>query len=614
MWILLLGVTLLTIVYADNNSCINTFALFDGVSYFNSTLSNAGEENETSSRSVWFEYAGTCVGEAHICVQSNGQCVTGDMFDLASNSFYSDFVCDSSSSNSSARSLTCEDNDSVFAASCANFGCGANVSEFFSFPTSIGTRTKFMISSKNDTFPGQLRLSVSCDARNVKLTGAPLVVTREEVVLLSLSSSFALFNTSERALVSLYRDSKCYGVVLSDNQSFECGRGGTAEVETVFGNESCVFDSNISSSNVCQVKFNVSVSPGVFYWFSSSSSSNTTNSSCLLKSYPSYRFSGSPLIVLPNCSLSPLEPCCAFCSNNLVNCSETYSDLRACQLACRSWLRASINDTSGNSLECRTNWGSTGNVSDCSSTAAAGGGVCIPSCSSFCCVQASECGITQFDNITHCTQQCASWPQGSYDAIAGNSLSCRWNQLVSKQQGGGAVCTDTGLLSEMCSNANSSAPSSVSLVPSTSSPTAAPSSTTPTRSLAPTTQACPGPTLANFYKYCKNTDFVGTGRCKNSNGKAPCTLMCRLYAETLEKQLKIGMGACPTSPLSAFAECAAFCIRTANGMSQLNSTSLTCIDTSLEAGLPMCGFGAVGSASSVFSLSLLAVIFGLLVM
>lgn len=267
--------------------CSASVSLQNTISTFNN--SETGSYCATGNNSLWLEYTGTCIGQAQICIQSNdGECITGNVFNLLSNSFYSDSTCD----NVMPRHEICEDNDAVMSPSCI-LPCDGKASEFVSFPTIVGTKTKFVIASENDLATGLLRINAICDPLQVTIDAAPTVVTQGETVQMTITTD------ESQPIISLYTAVNCSGVALGNN-FFECDRSnGPVEsipVDTQACNESCVVD------------VTVSVSPGVYHWFAATSKPN----------YPSHRFSS--VTVLPNCQSNPTNDCCAFCTANLAAC------------------------------------------------------------------------------------------------------------------------------------------------------------------------------------------------------------------------------------------------------------------------------------------------------
>jgi len=242
----------------------------------------------SGNSTVWLEYTGTCIGQAQICLQSNnGQCATGAPFNLFTNSFRG------SCSNLSPRAVGCDDNNAASTA-CADFGCGVGFSEFVSFPTSVNHSTILLVASQNDTAVGTIRATVVCDARNAVIHSAPLVLAQGEVATLNITTDHA------NPTIVLYSSVNCGGVSLSSPNYFEC----TA---------SPVVSAQVNCSGNCLVNFTqtTSLGAGQYFWFIASTRPN----------FAEFRYSTSPLVILPDCGATPSAPCCKFCLSNIANCS-----------------------------------------------------------------------------------------------------------------------------------------------------------------------------------------------------------------------------------------------------------------------------------------------------
>jgi hypothetical protein len=65
------------------------------------------------------------------------------------------------------------------------------------------------------------------------------------------------------------------------------------------------------------------------------------------------------------------------------------------------------------------------------------GDVTLPTCADFCAQVADACGgaNAQWADAASCAAECATWPEGTPGAMAGNSLACRSGHLAEIQDG-----------------------------------------------------------------------------------------------------------------------------------------------------------------------------------
>ena len=138
--------------------------------------------------------------------------------------------------------------------------------------------------------------------------------------------------------------------------------------------------------------------------------------------------------------------CENYCHLALANCTDgeaLFDDVSACMTACSEYdATGNINDTAGNTLQCRIyHLGVAGNndaggaATHCAHGAADGGGVCVdalPTCDDYCSAVQAACGddgaTSQYASVAACKTHCETngkLPAGTIDDTAGNTIGCR---------------------------------------------------------------------------------------------------------------------------------------------------------------------------------------------
>lgn len=137
-----------------------------------------------------------------------------------------------------------------------------------------------------------------------------------------------------------------------------------------------------------------------------------------------------------------------YCELVLESCPDNYADLQTCKAAASELVAGEVNETVGNTIECRIEFAqrSLEDPNLCDAASESGGLTCIPAeCSELCSLVTAQCE-NAYPTPDHCAYMCRNYPRGS-DADGENTLECRLRyaregNCEASHTNGGDICGD----------------------------------------------------------------------------------------------------------------------------------------------------------------------------
>ena len=135
---------------------------------------------------------------------------------------------------------------------------------------------------------------------------------------------------------------------------------------------------------------------------------------------------------------TPALSCEDYCDTIMANCTaavEQYPDRATCLTTCATFEEGTADDTSGNTLGCRTYHAGAAPADPdlhCPHAGPGGAGACGSNCEGFCTIALAECNDV-FADMDACMTECAGFPDDeAYDTsdTGGDTLACRLYHLV----------------------------------------------------------------------------------------------------------------------------------------------------------------------------------------
>lgn len=161
-------------------------------------------------------------------------------------------------------------------------------------------------------------------------------------------------------------------------------------------------------------------------------------------------------------SIDPTDgPCSDYCRLVMRNCTGAnlqYSAIDNCEATCATMDVGDQDDTTGNTIECRTFWAAIaeGDKTACGKAGPGGAGQCGTDCESFCAATLSICAdeLTQpYGSQAECVSACAGFataPAYTANVIDGDSLACRIYHMTAASTDPDIHCPHTGVQSATC--------------------------------------------------------------------------------------------------------------------------------------------------------------------